>query len=416
MARLNRILIIAITVLAIAAAVLSYFLFERRNDFRERAAALSETIASMVRALDDQSATTVGKNVVTFTARDPIAGVPEDGTLSWEKYKEDTAAYLKRLDAAEALTNDIMAQRNFLAESLAQVGYDLQMPLDELAVSELKNAADRAVYAEAGEKVMRLAKAVNDRSEDMIRAIVNCANTIEEPVDEREFRERKQDIDDAGNPILGEFKHAAELEAFVTEVTRLNARANDYAQAIVDAINRVTAYDWDTNPARVTDKRDYNLALTSLTNDFEGINRKLIQLEQVLVELEKTKKELEATLVELQKVRTERNKAAADLADARAEIKRLELILGTAGGRSRDIDPNLTGEVLLIDDQWRFVIVDLGTDNHIETNLELLAARNDELVARLLVTKVAPNIAVAEILPDSPGTVQVGDRIILPTR
>jgi len=156
MAALNRFLIGLIAVLAIAAAVLSYLLFERRTEFRDRAGTLATTVVDMTRALDAESGTNVAKKV-RFSAADKAAGVPESGELSWAEYHQDKPSgyqnFARNLKLTTDLAKSINEQRNFLAESIAQLGFDLEMPVDELNADDLKRADAPEVYARAAKQV-----------------------------------------------------------------------------------------------------------------------------------------------------------------------------------------------------------------------------------------------------------------------
>ena len=142
MATLNRILSILILILAIGAAVLSYFLFERRNQFRERADELATTVAEMVDSLDRDSQTNVS-SAITFTPGDPATGAEETGTLGWQAYQEaaadgDPAEFDQNLNKARELADVLNEQRNRLAEKLAQVGAELEMPQEQVDPAQLK--------------------------------------------------------------------------------------------------------------------------------------------------------------------------------------------------------------------------------------------------------------------------------------
>jgi len=426
MATFNRILIILITILALGAAALSYLLFERRNEFRDRAGLLAEAVVDMVKSLDEDSNTNVGKGV-TFSKADPLSGLAESGTLSWEEYHNDKltgySGFKKTVDKAAELSANIAVQRNLLAQSLAQVGFDLEMPVEDLSVADLKRADDEAVYAEASRKVVRLAKAANGRSNDMIRALVNTSNVVGKPIDDREFRERVQDIDEDGRSILGPFKHGDALDGYVTNVTSLNTRCSDYGKAIADAIDRVSGYEWETDAAMVEDEQDYNRALTSLMNDFDEINTQIVVSEQRRVQVEKMTQELNEAMANLAEVTKVRDRLRAEGEEKDVRIRNLERIAQARPERGADedlvteMDPNIEGRIVQVNDEWHFVILNIGTRQKLQENVELLVARGDEFVARVVVTKVAPNIAVAEIIPDlQTGPVQVDDKVMLPAK
>jgi hypothetical protein len=293
------------------------------------------------------------------------------------------------------------------------------MPIEDLSENDLKNAADKRTYQEAIAKVDRLAKAAQQRTEDMIRAVTNAGNIMGASIDDREFRDRAEDIDENGRTIRGDFQHNDELEEFIRAVTDLNTRCNDYAKAIADGINRVPAFNWETNPDIVADKIDYNRALTSLINDFEEINSKIVEVEQLKLALEKTVRERDEALENVASLTKKRDQLQNEMTELKLQVKNLQKRTGGEGTAVvTDGDwkpnPNLEGRIVMVNEEWKFVILDLGKKD-LRENVTLLVARDGNFVARLLVTKVTPTISVAEILPElAAAEVLVDDRVILP--
>jgi len=79
------------------------------------------------------------------------------------------------------------------------------------------------------------------------------------------------------------------------------------------------------------------------------------------------------------------------------------------------IAPDIEGEVVEVNDEWNFVILNLGREEGVNEEMQMLVARDDELVARLQVSKVLRKISIAEILPEVQTTgIKIGDRVILP--
>ena len=64
-------------------------------------------------------------------------------------------------------------------------------------------------------------------------------------------------------------------------------------------------------------------------------------------------------------------------------------------------------------DNWGFVIIDIGRDKSVQTNTDFIVSRDDKMVAKVQVRKVGDNTSVAEILPGFPKTQpQVGDAVV----
>jgi len=74
---------------------------------------------------------------------------------------------------------------------------------------------------------------------------------------------------------------------------------------------------------------------------------------------------------------------------------------------------NLRGSIAAVQDNWGFVIIDIGRDKSVQTNTDFIVSRDDKMVAKVQVRKVGDNTSVAEILPGFPKTQpQVGDVVV----
>jgi uncharacterized coiled-coil protein SlyX len=60
----------------------------------------------------------------------------------------------------------------------------------------------------------------------------------------------------------------------------------------------------------------------------------------------------------------------------------------------------LTGEILLVNPVWNFVVLNLGADDELAPQSELLVHRDDHLVGKIRVSQVEDDLAVAEIVRD----------------
>jgi len=117
-------------------------------------------------------------------------------------------------------------------------------------------------------------------------------------------------------------------------------------------------------------------------------------------------------------------KAQDDLAAAQAEQKIIQdqlqaeqtqvATLQDAINRSNNGGkmPGVSGKVTFVDLVWNFVILDVGLSNGVVPNGELIVYRGRNFLGKVRVTKVDPNDAVAEILPDIKGDIQIGDSVL----
>jgi cell shape-determining protein MreC len=117
-------------------------------------------------------------------------------------------------------------------------------------------------------------------------------------------------------------------------------------------------------------------------------------------------------------------KAQSDLQAALAEQKILQDNLQAQQQQVTDLQvainnsktgkqpPGISGKVTFVDHAWNFVILDVGLSNGVVPNGELIVYRGRNFLGKVRVTKVDPNDAVAEILPDAKGDIQIGDAVL----
>jgi multidrug efflux pump subunit AcrA (membrane-fusion protein) len=117
-------------------------------------------------------------------------------------------------------------------------------------------------------------------------------------------------------------------------------------------------------------------------------------------------------------------KAEADLTAAQSEQKILQDNLDDSKKQVADLYdainrsknggkmPGVSGKITFVDHAWNFVILDVGLAAGVVPNGELIVYRDKTFLGKVRVTKVDPNDAVAEILPDVKGDIQIGDKVL----
>jgi hypothetical protein len=117
-------------------------------------------------------------------------------------------------------------------------------------------------------------------------------------------------------------------------------------------------------------------------------------------------------------------KAQADLATAQSEQKIMADQLQASKQQVADLTdainrsknggkmPGVSGRVTFVDHTWNFVVLDVGLSAGVVPNGELIVYRGRDFLGKVRVTKADPNDAVAEILPDVKGDIQVGDSVL----
>jgi len=74
---------------------------------------------------------------------------------------------------------------------------------------------------------------------------------------------------------------------------------------------------------------------------------------------------------------------------------------------------SLKGEVRVVDPKWNFVVLNIGEDQHLKNRGELLVNRKGKLVAKVVVSDMQKDRAIANVMPGwQIGEVMEGDQVI----
>jgi cell shape-determining protein MreC len=105
-----------------------------------------------------------------------------------------------------------------------------------------------------------------------------------------------------------------------------------------------------------------------------------------------------------------------------SQLKTAQSQLATIEKRDRDRETmasmvGLRGQVLAVDRNWNFVVLNLGNRNGVVSNATLIVQRGASMVGRVRITSVEPSQSIADIIPNSvPAgiSVQPGDTVVFP--
>ena len=120
-------------------------------------------------------------------------------------------------------------------------------------------------------------------------------------------------------------------------------------------------------------------------------------------------KDLEQVPVKIETRTVETQILGKQLADVRNEASALKKQL-TA---STTTPPSLHGLVAAVQDDWGFVVLNVGHDKRVQPDTDFIVYRDTKMVAKVQVRSVLENTSVAEILPGfEVGTPRVGDVVV----
>ncbi|HEV3273121.1 MAG TPA: hypothetical protein VGZ93_13155 [Candidatus Methylacidiphilales bacterium] len=191
----------------------------------------------------------------------------------------------------------------------------------------------------------------------------------------------------------------------------LTAEKADVDGKLKDALASVDSMQAKLNDA-IKQESDATTALTTANDTIKSDQDKLDSISKTLLGESP------------EDVMADKTKLTSDLQASQSEQKILEdqlqssqalvVFLQDALKRSNvgKMPPGISGKITFVDHPWNFVILNVGYTVGVVPNGELIVYRNNTFLGKVKVTKVEANDAVAEILPDVKGDIQVGDKVL----
>ena len=157
---------------------------------------------------------------------------------------------------------------------------------------------------------------------------------------------------------------------------------------------------------------DLNTQLTAAKNDADTAKKSLQHVTDVLGKM--SPEDAMAAIT----------KAQADAAAATSQQKILEDKVEATNKQVADLrdainrektstqPPGISGKITFVNKAWNFVVLNVGLANGIVPSGELIVYRGRNFLGKLKVTSAEDNTAVADILPNAKGDIQIGDDVL----
>lgn len=153
--------------------------------------------------------------------------------------------------------------------------------------------------------------------------------------------------------------------------------------------------------ATKTQLEDAQARIGQLADNLEQKEAELAQANGRVTQLEQDKANLQITIDDLntQLVRTEEE--VRELQDRLATldniIKDLEI---ERGDRRYDVPQGLTGRIMVVNPDWNFVVLNIGSEEGLVPTAEMLVHRGEQFIGKVRVSRVQKTTAIAEIMLD----------------
>ena len=443
MGKLGKIFGILVLVLAIVVAVFSFLLSKHRDLFKNRAADLADGIMRTGQSLSSGAGQS---NPVSFTPAS--GGGKESGNLGWGDYKANPADYKNKIDAVVKLAQSVSDQRTVLSESLANIAATLKAPEDlGITADNLKNlgkynAAAKAladhveevqkrdeevrVSLEALSGILKATAAGFDDSGFYTRksADGSAPKPAKKPAkksedgDEEEEEEQPEE-EDKGSAQYGGYDVQAALQTLDQAAKVTVARTDAYKKGYEDLISAIGKYKWNVSASDLAGK-DYKSALAAMVADAKEINTKIGDLEEQVAKLKREVEDFKAKLADREDQIAKLKEDLAKMTAERDQLKKQAELLSMPKSEYKDVNApveaiekmeevkvEITGKVLIVNEEWNFITMDLGKDQ-VVPGLKMAVNQNGSYIATVKITKVEDRVCCAEVISGRVADIKAG--------
>ncbi|MFH0879512.1 MAG: hypothetical protein V2A34_07335 [Lentisphaerota bacterium] len=173
----------------------------------------------------------------------------------------------------------------------------------------------------------------------------------------------------------------------------------------------------NTKMELATTKTDLEGAKVQVAEMTEKVAQKDAELAQAngrVTQLEQDKANLQVQIDDLNNQMVKAEEESRDLQDQVATLdKIIKDMEREQGAQNIRMPAGLSGHVLVVNPDWNFVILDIGSEAGLVPTAEMLVHRADELVGKVRISTVKDNLAIAEIITDwEKAPIQEGDRVL----
>jgi len=222
-------------------------------------------------------------------------------------------------------------------------------------------------------------------------------------------------------------------------VAALNAEDEDGLTRMQGALNQLAAaaqvqYDdlQNTKQDLETTRQDLSMTKDELARTQSDLDRAMAQIDSLnqtiteknnQISLQETRidgleQEKVAFQIQIDELNNQIVQVEDELRDSQDKVLTLEQTVSQLE-RELGFDKNptlpkgLTGRILFVNKDWNFVVIDLGSDDGLVPNAEMLIHRKEELLGKITISGISRTMAIAELQPDwAQGKVKEGDLVV----
>lgn len=402
MAIFNRILNICVMLMAIAAAVFTWKLYDRRAEMRERGDLLAKTIENTAKTLDENTPES-DQVLQTVTIGDKGAG-----QLGWIRFhKQDTnSAYKKSLTDFTTAVEKVRGQRDTLSGYVAKVGAIFYEKEDALSTADLN---DPSKSGKIYDDLAALLGTYYERDKFLTQMMIDNNILVDDAYAVKDLQEMRTSYKEAQAKLKEGIRYFMDQNEIKTETLQKIATTlgSERFGVTPDQITKLEPAAQTTilEKAKFINQELDRVVL--LDQQIKQLKEEIVQKQSIIDEKDTIIQAKTTTIDTLNKQIINKDNKIRDLA---AKIYDL---LNPSGDDSQK-NVKYDGKVIKVNYTYNYIVIDVDPkEDKLVYGARLTVARDREYIAMVKITKIYKQYAVAEILPeDKVGEVLEGDRVL----
>ncbi len=242
---------------------------------------------------------------------------------------------------------------------------------------------------------------IKDRVQKNEQAVVKIAENLHiEGLDSAQLAGQLKDV------------KAMQLALDKVSVSAMN-RYDELQNTKTDLENTRTELDKTTKELATT-KTELSAAQAKVTELTDTLAQKEAEVAQAKSQVDQLQQDKAALQSQIDDLNNQLVKAEEEMRDLQDQVATLDKIVkeSTPTG-NRPLPLGLTGKIAVVNADWNFVVLDIGSDAGLVRDAQMLVHRQDKLIGKVKITNVQKTTAIADIMMDwEQSPIREGDYVL----
>ena len=214
--------------------------------------------------------------------------------------------------------------------------------------------------------------------------------------------------------LAGQLKDVKTMQLALDKVSvsAMN-RYDELQNTKTDLENTRTELDKTTKELATT-KTELSAAQAKVTELTDTLAQKEAEVAQAKSQVDQLQQDKAALQSQIDDLNNQLVKAEEEMRDLQDQVATLDKIVkeSTPTG-NRPLPLGLTGKIAVVNADWNFVVLDIGSDAGLVRDAQMLVHRQDKLIGKVKITNVQKTTAIADIMMDwEQSPIREGDYVL----